>query len=247
MACLMLACGSNSRAPVGERIHYAPSKSAYHIVRKGESLYSIAWLYGYDFQTLARWNGIRPPYTIFVGQRLRVKPPASGPQTAFRQKNERPPPPQPVKPPAGSSARAASDNAASVKPHPQLGQTAAIRFSWPVKGPVIKNFDSINGGKTGIGIGGSSGATVRAAADGKVVYAGSGLVGYGRLIIIKHNKIYLSAYGHNQKILVKEGDWVRRGQAIATMGSSGTNRVMLHFEIRRYGKPVDPVKYLPRR
>lgn len=112
---------------------------------------------------------------------------------------------------------------------------------------MIRRYDHKGDGKKGIAIGGISGSPVRAAAAGKVVYAGSGLVGYGRLIIVKHNKSFLSAYGHNQNLAVKEGDWVKRGQQIASMGNSGTSRTMLHFEIRRYGKPVDPLRYLPRR
>lgn len=124
---------------------------------------------------------------------------------------------------------------------------AAIAWQWPASGPILRRFDGEASGKKGISIGGTHGNQVRAAAAGKVVYTGSGLVGYGRLIILKHNDTYLSAYGHNRDLFVQEGAEVRAGQVIADMGSSGTNRIQLHFEIRRNGKPVDPLRYLPRR
>ncbi|MDJ0956059.1 MAG: peptidoglycan DD-metalloendopeptidase family protein [Arenicellales bacterium] len=117
---------------------------------------------------------------------------------------------------------------------------------WPVKGPILKRF-SAKAGNKGIDIGGESGRGIRAAADGKVVYAGSGLRGYGKLIIVKHDEVYLSAYAHNSKLLVADGSAVVRGQQIALMGDTGTDRVKLHFEIRQRGKPVNPLKYLPKR
>ncbi|MFZ0470952.1 MAG: peptidoglycan DD-metalloendopeptidase family protein, partial [Thiogranum sp.] len=120
-----------------------------------------------------------------------------------------------------------------------------IAWSWPVKGPLLQRFNANGEGKKGIDIGGKSGESVRAAAPGKVVYSGSGLAGYGRLIIIKHNKEFLSAYAYNRKLLATEGQWVTQDQVIAQMGSSGTDRVQLHFEIRRQGRPVDPLRYLP--
>ena len=122
-----------------------------------------------------------------------------------------------------------------------------MHWQWPASGPILRRFDGEASGKKGISIGGTHGNQVRAAAAGRVVYAGSGLVGYGRLIILKHNDTYLSAYGHNRDLFVQEGAEVRAGQVIADMGSSGTNRIQLHFEIRRNGKPVDPLRYLPRR
>lgn len=247
MAVVLIACSSSAKAPIGERSPYQRPNPGIHTVQTGESLYSIAWQYGYDYQTVARWNGIKPPYTIFAGQKLRVKPSA-----AYK-------PPRPTASQGVSKSTVAKaspkpqlqskskQTTPPVKQYPQLASAGPIRFIWPNNGPVIKSFTATQDGKTGIAIGGASGAKIRAAAAGKVVYAGSGLVGYGRLIIIKHNKIFLSAYGHNQNILVKEGDWVTRGQTVASMGSTGTNRTKLHFEIRRYGKPVDPLKYLPKR
>jgi lipoprotein NlpD len=120
------------------------------------------------------------------------------------------------------------------------------RWIWPTRGRILRSYQSSGRGKKGIEIGGHDGQPVKAAATGKVVYAGSGLVGYGRLIIIKHNENLLSAYGHNSKLLVSEGDQVEAGQQIAEMGSSGTNRTGLYFEVRKDGKPVDPLSYLPR-
>ncbi|MHB1514213.1 MAG: peptidoglycan DD-metalloendopeptidase family protein [Acidiferrobacteraceae bacterium] len=132
----------------------------------------------------------------------------------------------------------------SVSPHTLRLANGPLRWTWPVVGPLLRGFGQH--GNKGIDIGGSLGAAVRAAAAGEVVYAGSGLPGYGKLIILKHNKTFLSAYAHNSRILVKEGEMVRRGQEIAEMGSSGTDRIMLHFEIRLRGNPVDPLHYLPR-
>ena len=222
-------CGPAVRAPVGDRTVARPPAQAtgsaeWHVVRRGESLYSIAWRYGQSYQTLARWNGIRAPYTIYPGQKLRVRAPQAASPPA-RRPPSRPQPPrsQPAPPPA------------------------KLVWQWPVEGPVLRRFDPRGSGKKGIAIGGKPGTPVRAAAPGRVVYSGGGLVGYGRLIIIKHDKNYLSAYGHNRKLMAHEGDQVRGGQVIAQMGSSGTDRTMLHFEIRKDGSPVDPLRLLPPR
>jgi lipoprotein NlpD len=145
-----------------------------------------------------------------------------------------------VPPPAAAPEPAAAqpDRADSNQP---------VFWSWPADGRLIRGYDANSTGKKGIDIAGNSGDTVRAAAAGKVVYAGDGLTGYGRLIIIKHNKDFLSAYAHNRKLIAKEGQWVNKGEVIAQMGSSGTDRTQLHFEIRRQGRPVDPLGYLPKR
>ncbi len=247
---LLAACGGGAvRAPVGERAAVPRSGAAQgvHVVRRGESLFSIAWQYGLDYRTLARWNGIRPPYTIHPGQRLRLRP---GP--VARQRSA--PPARPRQMPVPKKAASGSGKAeVARKPSPRTADAPersgqrVVRWTWPADGPILRRFDPRRPGKKGISIGGRPGDPVRAAADGRVVYSGSGLVGYGRLIIIKHNNLYLSAYGHNRKLLVREGDVVRRGQVIARLGSSGTNRPQLHFEIRRQGRPVDPLRYLPRR
>ncbi len=249
LVALLSACGGTVRAPVGERLPRATTDTGFHVVRRGESLFSIAFQHDLDYETLARWNGIGPPYTIYAGQRLRLTAP-SRPAAPVATGKPRPsaPPAEPVRgsPPAAATARAGTRKPADKAAPPTAGVGVA-RWQWPAEGRIIRRFDPKTPGKKGIAIGGRTGAPVRAAAAGRVVYAGSGLVGYGRLIIIKHNKVYLSAYGHNREILVREGDQVHAGQVIARMGSSGTRRTMLHFEIRRYGKPVDPLRYLPRR
>lgn len=197
-----------------------------HIVQTGETLYSIAWAAGLDYRALASWNDIPPPYVIQPGQRLKMVR-----STKKIKKNSVPPSPK------------------SSKSTPQSTKSASTAsrsgWIWPVKGPILKRF-STKAGNKGIDIGGESGRGIRAAADGKVVYAGSGLRGYGKLIIVKHDEVYLSAYAHNSKLLVTDGSAVVRGQQIALMGDTGTDRVKLHFEIRQRGKPVNPLKYLPK-
>jgi len=213
-----------------------------HVVQRGDTLFTISWQQGLDYQTVAGWNGIVPPYTIYPGQKIRLYPPnrvsrSASPGTTSPQRATPPPTTAPMSAPTSASAK--SMLAAS--------PDAAITWQWPASGPILRRFDGEASGKKGISIGGTHGNQVRAAAAGKVVYTGSGLVGYGRLIILKHNNTYLSAYGHNRDLFVQEGAEVRAGQVIADMGSSGTNRIQLHFEIRRNGKPVDPLRYLPRR
>lgn len=248
-ASLLSSCGGTVRAPVGERLPKATMNTGFHVVRRGESLFSIAFQYDLDYETLARWNGIGPPYTIYVGQRLRLAPPArAAAPVATRKPTPSPPRSESVpRSPPPAAAPQPSTRKPATKAPPATASASVARWRWPVEGRIIKRFDAKSPGKKGIAIAGRPGTPVRAAAAGRVVYAGSGLVGYGRLIIIKHNKIYLSAYGHNREILVREGDQVKAGQVIARMGSSGTRQTMLHFEIRRYGKPVDPLRYLPRR
>ena len=248
LLCLALLCGGCTRAikaPVGERGIRADTNPGVHRVRQGESLYSIAWKYDLDYPDLAKWNGIRAPYTIYVGQTLRTRPAApptgspSASRTYPRRLTTKPLKKTPVQAPAPSMAP-------PVAAAPARQATTQLHWRWPAQGRLLRRFDSNGTGKKGIAIGGRLNSPVVAAAGGRVVYRGSGLVGYGRLIIVKHNNNYLSAYGHNQELLVDEGDQVRAGQLIARMGSSGTNQVMLHFEIRQNGKPVDPLKLLPR-
>ncbi len=245
---MLSSCGGyNTYAPVRDRTTTQTSRTTgIYVVQRGDTLFSIAWQYGLEHQAVAAWNGIPPPYTIYPGQKISLTPPAGrGYATA------------PVKPPASVSKApvrakppAAVTKAPSPPPPAPKSQPTApgpIRWQWPATGPILRTYDGDISGKKGILIGGAQDSPVRAAAGGWVVYAGSGLVGYGRLIILKHNDTYLSAYGHNRNMLVKEGDEVRAGQVIAHMGSTGTNRTQLHFEIRRNGKPVDPLSFLPRR
>lgn len=264
--CLLLlnACGSQSaRAPIDARNNQSiatksgaprsPAKKSsgeFTVVERGDTLYSIAWAHGIGYHQLASMNGIRPPYTIYSGQRLRVRPPkrSSGVTVAPLRQS---------RPVVASSPVAAPAAPRASKPAPKpAARPAAVATSnkpfngpwvWPTRGRVLSKFQQNASGKRGIEIGGHADQPVNAAGNGTVVYAGSGLVGYGRLIIIKHSENLLSAYGHNSKLLVAEGEHVSAGQMIAKMGSSGTSRNELYFEIRRDGKPVDPLKYLPRK
>ena len=197
-----------------------------HVVQRGDTLYSIAWDAGVDYRDLAGWNDIAPPYLIRPGQTIRLRPGKGAGHRVART-----PAPEPSRSPAPDTGSSA-----------QMGESTWV---WPVKGPVIRKFSRISA-NPGIDIAGKSGETVKSAADGRVVYTGDGLRGYGELIIVKHNDTFLSAYAHNRKILVQEGDQVRRGQPIAEMGSTGTNRVKLHFEIRENGVAVNPLQYLPK-
>ena len=194
-----------------------------HIVRKGETLFSIAWRYGKDPAAVARWNGLGDGSLIYPGQVLRMTPPSGG------------------------SQRSASTGTSNRQSLPSIPAQPPPPWGWPTRGKIAVEFGGKPGSGTGVLIDGRPGQAVVAAASGRVVYAGGGLIGYGQLIILKHNDTYLSAYGHNAKLLVKEGQAVRKGQQIATMGSSGTNSVKLHFELRRLGKPVDPLTLLPKR
>jgi lipoprotein NlpD len=196
-----------------------------HIVRSGETLFTIAWRYGKDHHDLARWNNLGDGSLIYPGQVIRLS--GSPAQTTTRNTTSASKP--------ASSPRPATE----AQPSPQWG--------WPTSGRIVADFDSGTGGGTGLEIGGRAGQTVRAAAAGRVVYSGGGLIGYGQLIIVKHNDTYLSAYGHNASLLVKEGDNIKKGQRIATMGEGPGQEPRLHFEIRRNGKPVNPRQYLPAR
>jgi len=207
-----------------------------HVVRSGETLYKIAWQHGVDQRDLARWNGIRDPDVIRVGQRLRLTPPPSA-RAAL---------------PAPAPANRNSQRTQPAAPAPvTAAQTVPVLpapvWTWPADGAVVTRFGTGEGIATGIGIGGRVGQTVRAAAAGRVVYAGSGLVGYGQLVIIKHNDTYLTAYGYNSQLLVVQGQDVTRGQGIAQMGTGPERQPRLHFEIRRNGVPVDPLQFFPGR
>jgi lipoprotein NlpD len=239
-----------------------------YTVQKGDTLYGIALEHGFDYKEVAEWNGIASPYTIHVGQQLKFNPaPQAVVVTPLKavavtsQAGEAPllkTQPKVVKQPYAeqtekvSTAKAESQDKpapvelpAEKKEGAQAEDDERVDWNWPTAGKVIASFNEASGSGKGLDIGGKSGQSVVAAGPGKVVYSGNGLRGYGKLVIIKHNKTYLSAYAHNHKILVKEGQNVDRGQKIAEMGDSDADQVKLHFEIRRFGKPVDPMKYLP--
>jgi len=244
----ILGCSSyTGQAPVsgpGMPVREAPIQDLApppsHRVAPGETLYSVAFLYGLSYLQLAYWNRLAAPYVIVAGQSLRLRPPVSW-------AGGRRPSPVSGQSRLDSKGRVSTPERTLPRAEPPAspGNERELRWVWPTSGPVIRPFSPDGIGKKGIDIGGRQGQSVVAAAAGKIVYSGSGLKGYGKLIIIKHNKRYLSAYAHNRSLTTKEGDWVRQGQRIAEMGNTDAARVMLHFEIRRHGKPVDPLKYLP--
>jgi lipoprotein NlpD len=227
-------------------------KPGYYTVRPGDTLVRIALESGQNWRDLVRWNNLDNPNVIEVGQVLRVVPPAptvaSAPEPA-RPASAPTPPVAATTPPAGGvSTPAPSATAPAAAPSPPApAADEGIAWAWPTPGAatILAGFDEQK--NKGIDLGGRAGDPVLASADGRVVYAGAGLRGYGNLIILKHNNTYLTAYAHNQALLVKEDQTVRKGQKIAEMGSTDTDRVKLHFEIRRQGKPVDPMRYLPAR
>jgi lipoprotein NlpD len=223
-------------------------KAGYFTVRPGDTLLRIALETGQNWRDIQRWNNMDNPNVLEVGQVLRVAPPTTA--TASTAPADAVvswplPPASGAVPPAATAS--APRPAASAPAQPASPAEDEIAWSWPTGAgsPVLAGFDEQK--NKGLDIGGKAGDPVLASADGRVVYAGAGLRGYGNLIILKHNNTYLTAYAHNQSLLVKEDQTVRKGQKIAEMGSTDTDRVKLHFEIRRLGKPVDPSRYLPAR
>ncbi len=225
-----------------------PASSGQYVVQRGDTLYSIAFRFGWDWKTLAARNGIPAPYVIRSGQIIRFGSSSAVAQTRSSAPVTRSAPAVPVITQVQAPAKPIQ-NQAPTRPVAVVTTPppSTAGWGWPAKGAVIGRFSSNGSLNKGIDIAGELGEPVFAASDGAVVYAGSGLRGYGELIIIKHSDTYVSAYGHNRRLLVREGQQVKVGQSIAEMGSTGTDRVKLHFEIRRQGKPVDPLQYLPRR
>lgn len=264
VAALSAGCASQITAPVrdgtGASATTAPAPvTGYHSVRQGETLLGIARQYGATLPDLVSWNGITDPNQIHVGQMLRVAPPGAATVAIAAPSGEAVTTPVPapgselanvpvVREPLGGQAPVTEPVAPAPTPAaPAEPASAAVSgdWKWPASGSVIAGFSEA--ANKGLDIGGSVGDPVYAAAPGKVVYAGSGLRGYGKLIVIKHNQEYNSVYAHNDKLLVKEDDQVTQGQKIAELGSSEAERPKLHFEIRKQGKAVDPAGYLPAR
>jgi lipoprotein NlpD len=243
-----------------------------YVVQRGDTLYSIALAFGQDYRDIARWNSLDDPTRIAVGQTLRVAPDATEGATAAvtvapvapAVAAQARPLEAPLPAPAGAAAPAATPPAAAPAAPPATSAAAATAAAgtaagappakviepagswiWPARGNVISAFDEAR--NKGIGIAGAEGDAVVAANDGQVVYVGNGLRGYGNLLIVKHSDDFISAYAHNRQVLVKQGQAVKRGQRVAEMGQSDADRPKLHFEIRRQGKPVDPLQYLPPR
>lgn len=260
---------ADQRSASGKAIaELPPVPAGSYRVKRGDTLVSIALEYGVDWRDLVSWNGLDNPNVIEVGQILRVRPPepramASAPAEAPAQGAT------PIQPGGAMEVRPLTQGQAAQTPaDPAAGTEAAasragqpaevasgapssaapvagLNWSWPANGQVIAGFSE--GGSKGISIAGAPGESIFAAEQGRVVYSGNGLRGYGNLVIVKHEGDFLTAYAHNRAILVKEGQVVRRGQKIAELGMSDADRPMLHFEVRKGGKPVDPMAYLPKR
>lgn len=238
-----------------------------YTVQKGDTLFGIAWYTGNDYRDLARYNSLSAPYNIYPGQTLQVTQPKAVQKTSISQATS-----SPTR--SGTTTKIKPNNSVDRSSQQAYGESEkdvnnqsvkrssttssgtstsrkktfpsrVSRWVWPAKGKLVETFSQADSGNKGIDIRAARGSNVAAAADGKVVYAGDALRGYGNLIIIKHTDTFLSAYAHNDTIKVKEQQWVSAGQSIASMGNSGTDSVKLHFEVRYRGKSLDPLRYLP--
>lgn len=263
LSCIVIATACSSRkepAPVIELYQGKTFKdfeaSTYtgdtYQVKNGDTLYSIAWFSGNDYRDLAQINNISAPYNIYPGQRLKLK---RDPKPASNKVIKR----------TGQTSKTIVNQSVDPVKKQEYGESEIIvskdsvgsslgyfperveSWYWPTSGEISRSFSNEEAGNKGLDFSGKLGTPILAAADGKVVYTGSALRGFGNLVIIKHSEAYLTAYAHNDKILVKEQQWVTASQQIATMGRSGTDKVMLHFEVRYKGKSVDPLRYLPKR
>jgi len=241
----LIACSANWKAPLETRsiissfddgrVLAKPNiEKNIYLVKSGDTLYAIAWRTGKDYKDLARWNKISEPFKIYDGQQLYLYPPDKN----IKQKNK---------------IEITKKNPSVEKYSPKkkiarkinLKTEGDLNWNWPAKGKVSSFFRLNDRGKKGIKLSGRVGDRVIAAENGKVVYSGSGLIGYGKLVIVKHNNDYLSAYGHNREIFVSQGESVKKGQKIAEIGLSNDGKPTLHFEIRKNGIPIDPIKVLP--
>lgn len=269
--------GRPASAPVSAPAGSSIPRDGRYEVRRGDTLYGIAFRHGLDYREVARWNGIAPPYTIYPGQRLRLRgdtgrgsraggsvtgmpvtrtptvasapvtAPGRGTTTPANGAATRPANPPTTTTPATTPVAAPTTPATPVPAPSVPASGVAGAWRWPANGQLIGRFVAGDPKRQGLDIAGNAGDPVLAAADGVVVYSGAGLVGYGELIIVKHSDEWLSAYAHNRRRLVGEGAQVKGGQQIAELGRTGTSRDMLHFEVRRNGKPVDPLQVLPPR
>lgn len=249
----------------------APTSGGQYVVKRGDTLHSIALVHGQDYRDIARWNNLDDPNRLLIGQVLRVTPPAETVATAVAaapvlpqgraevrpldgavaapsaqgRTQDKPQPGVADKAPVEKSADKSADKMPETRPAPARAVEPVGSWAWPASGKVIETFEDPR--NKGIDIAGKEGDPVLAASDGTVVYSGSGLRGYGNLIILKHTDDFVSAYAHNTQILVKQGQAVKRGQRIADMGRTDADQPKLHFEIRQQGRPVDPLKFLPAR
>lgn len=225
---LLTACGTMSQST------HRNVGPGWYRVKSGDTLYSIAWRYGLDYEQLVRWNNISSDYVIQPGQQLKLLGPEIGKAEAKNNQQTQ----------SGKQSKTASQQKSGGS---VASNNKPLQWRWPTEGKVLNTFALNKLSQRGIDIAGKLGQPVHAVADGKVVYSGNGLAGYGNLIIIKHNDRYLSAYAYNQQRLVEEGMKVKAGKVISNMGRSSNGSTRLHFEIRKDGKPVDPLKYLPKR
>lgn len=269
----LVACAPWQPAPVEDRVESRPSPPAdrrlpappFYEVQRGDTLYSIAFRYGLDWRSVAEWNRIDAPFTIRPGQELRLSAPVTtvqrpteqrSPAESPRRESPRAEPPQPTQIPSPRPEPAETPPAPRVEsraPAPAgpsgtaaTRDVAGVTWQWPTAGQVSRSFDPA-ATRRGIGIKGDAGQAVVAAGAGEVVYSGTALIGYGELIIIKHSESMLSAYAHNRRRLVSEGQRVEAGHVIAEMGMNERDEVLLHFEIRRNGQAEDPLRFLPQR
>ena len=236
LSLILGACSREYLAPLADRTESPGWRPSQYQIRPGDTLYSIAWEFGFDYRTLARWNNIGPPYKILSGSWLRL----TGSVPSTRTKRQSP----------ASSAQPATGKTSTRQITSTKQSTTTLRpvvWRWPTSGKIVETFSPRLGENRGLNIGGKAGQPIKAAGAGVVVYAGEGLKTYGKMVIIKHTDEFLSAYAHNQKMLVKEGTRVSAGQKIATMGRDSSGTALLHFEVRRNGKPTDPLKHLPPR
>jgi len=249
---MLTACSQHRPAPVEEnssvQVKRQSNADSTYRVSSGDTLYAIAFSYGLDHRDVAAWNGIPSPYVIYPGQSLRLSPPASvigrnsGKSSGVKISG--------IKTPAEATTRTRTSSA----PPPVTVKAASMQSSadpqswkWPANGRVLRGYVAGDPSRNGLDIAGKEGQPIIASSGGKVVYSGNGLIGYGELIIIKHSERMLSAYAHNKVRLVREGEQVSAGQKIAEMGRNDQNEQLLHFEIRTRGKPVNPLRYLPKK
>lgn len=264
VALVALAGCNKTWSPEDDRAAYKTSyqrtTDGKYRVRRGDTLHAIAFNFGLDWRDIASWNGIAAPYTIFPDQELSLKAPNRGTYTQAARL------PEPAKSKEVTTTPKTSPAPAVAMPqtNPQMASTKPAeptqktgpkpaatfdpsKWRWPAEGRILSNFRANDPARNGVEIAGKEGQSILATAAGEVVYSGAGLIGYGELIIIKHSDRLLSAYAHNRKRLVAEGQAVSSGEKIAEMGRDERNRVLLHFEIRLNGTPQDPLKYLPER
>ncbi len=235
-------CGTPGPAPVDSWNWRGPVPKGYYLIRKGDTLSEIAERKRISTRNLIRWNNLKVPYPVYAGKLLRIAPPDGVASTGENRRSNRTR--------AGSRASTNSSPPVRVAAPSRPGSRApgsGIVWAWPLPGTVSQGFRAGDRTHQGLRIGCRAGEAVRAAGDGRVVYSGSGLKGYGNLIIVKHNKNYLSAYGFNRRLFVTEGDSVKRGQTVAECGQGAEGAYLLHFEVRRDGAAVDPILYLPPR